>query len=226
MRAHLIQEVPIVADDHHGRVIVVERAFEPADGIDIQIVGRFIQQQHVRSREQRLRQQHAQLEAGGHFAHRPVVPRFVNTGVGEDAAGPGLGIVAAVFGEHPFEFGGLHVVVVGGIGIGVDAVALLHRRPQLRVAAHDHVEHALILVAELILIQFAEPHSGLQHDIAGAGLEIASQHLHERGFAGTVGADEPVAIAVGELDRDLLEERLGAELNGDVGGGKHVCPIN
>ena len=35
-----------------------------------------------------------------------------------------------------------------------------------------------------------------------------------------------VAIAVGELDRDLLEERLGAELNGDVGSSKHVCPIN
>src|SRR6202040_4241429 len=43
---------------------------------------------------------------------------------------------------------------------------------------------------------------------------------------GTVGADEPVTIAVGELDRDLLEERLGTELDGDVGGRKHVNPLN
>jgi hypothetical protein len=42
------------------------------------------------------------------------------------------------------------------------------------VAAHDHVEHAhaFIFVAELILIQLAEPHAGLQHDIAGARVEI------------------------------------------------------
>jgi hypothetical protein len=78
----------------------------------------------------------------------------------------------------------------------------------------------------LVLIQLAQPHSGLQHDVAGARLEIPAQDLHERGFAGTVGADEPVTIAVGELDRDLLEERLGTELDGDVGGRKHVCPIN
>ena len=67
---------------------------------------------------------------------------------------------------------------------------------------------------------------GLQHDIAGALLELAAEHLHERGFAAAVGADQAVAIAVGELDGDLFEERLGAELDGDVGGGKHVCPIN
>ena len=113
--AHLIQEMPIVADDHHGGVVVVERAFQPADRIDVEIVGRFVQQQHVRSREQRLRQQHAQLEARGHFAHRSVVPRFVNAGIGEDAARPRLGIVAAVFGEHALELGRLHVVVVGRI---------------------------------------------------------------------------------------------------------------
>ena len=33
--------------------------------------------------------------------------------------------------------------------------------------------------------------------------------------------DEPVAIAVDELDRDLFEEGFGAELNRDVGGGEH-----
>ena len=90
------------------------------------------------------------------------------------------------------------------------------------MAAHDHVEHALVLVAELVLIQLAEPHARLQHDVAGARLEIAAQHLHERGFARAVRADQAIAVAVGEFDRDLLEERLGAELNGDVGSGEHI----
>ena len=185
-----------MADDHHGGVVVVERAFQPADGVDVEVVGGLIQQQYVRPREQRLRQQHAQLEAGRNFAHRPVVARFVNAGIGEDAAGPGLGIVPAVLGEYTFEFGGLHVVRVRGVGVGIDAVAFLHRGPQLGVPAHDHVEHPIIFIAELVLIQLAQAHAGLQHHVAGAGVEIAAQYLHQRGFAGTVGADEAVAIAV------------------------------
>ncbi len=146
----------------------------------------------------------------------------MDAGVGEDGAGARFGVVTAVFGEHALEFRRPHVILVGGVGIGVDAIALLHRRPQLRMAAHDHVEHALILVAELVLIQLAEPHPDLQHHVAGACLEIAAQHLHERGLARTVRADQAVTIAVAELDRHLLEERLGAELNGDIGCGKHI----
>ena len=73
VRAHLIQEVAVVADDHHRGIVVVERAFQPADGIDVEVVGRLVEQQHVRPREQRLRQQHAQLQARRHLAHRAVV---------------------------------------------------------------------------------------------------------------------------------------------------------
>ena len=36
-----------------------------------------------------------------------------------------------------------------------------------------------------------------------------------------VGADQAIAVAVGKLHRHLLEQRLGAELNGDVRSGKH-----
>ena len=86
---------------------------------------------------------------------------------------------------------------------------------------HHHVEHPLILVAELVLVQLAEAQARLQHDVAGARLEIAAEHLHERGFAAAVGADQPIAVAVGEFDRDLLEQRLGAELHGDIGSGEH-----
>ena len=52
-------------------------------------------------------------------------------------------------------------------------------------------------------------------------LELAAEHLHERGFAAAVGADQAVAVAIGELDGDVFEERLGAELDGDVGSGEH-----
>ena len=185
------------------------------------VVRGLVQQQHVRLREQRLREQHAQLQSGRHLAHRSVVARLVDAGIGENAAGARLGVVAAVLREHRLELRRAHEVRIGGVRIGVDAVALGHRLPELGVALHHHVEDALILIAELILVQFAEAHPGLQHHIARARVEIPAEHLHERGLAGAVGADESVSVAVDEFDRDLLEQRLGAELHGNIGSGEH-----
>ena len=225
MRAHLIQKMAVVADDDHGGIVIVERTLEPADRMNVEIVGRLIEQEHIRLREQRLREQHAQFQAGRHFAHRCVVARLGNARIGQDAAGARLGIVAAVLGEHALELGRLHVVRIGGIRVGVNEVALPHRLPQLRVAAHHHIEHPLILVGELVLIQSAEAHARLQHDIAGARLQLAAEHLHESGLAGAVGADESIAVTVGELDRDLFEQRFRAKLNGDIRGSKHLHPM-
>ncbi|MDT4823587.1 hypothetical protein FQZ97_568170 [compost metagenome] len=68
--ADAVQEVAVVGNDDHGGVTRREHAFQPADGVDVQVVGRFVQQQHVRIGEQRLGQQHPQLPARRHGAHR------------------------------------------------------------------------------------------------------------------------------------------------------------
>ena len=47
------------------------------------------------------------------------------------------------------------------------------------MALHHHVQHALVLITELILPQFSEPQAGLQHDVAGALLELAAEHFYE-----------------------------------------------
>ncbi len=70
--ADLVQEVAVVRDDDHGRVALVQHVFQPADGVDVEVVGRLVEQQDVGIREQRLRQQHAQLPARRDVAHRAV----------------------------------------------------------------------------------------------------------------------------------------------------------
>ncbi len=81
---------------------------------------------------------------------------------------------------------------------------------------HYYIQHSLILVAELVLIELAQPHPGLQHDVARARIEVAAQHFHQGGLSAAVRADQPVAVAVGEFDGDLLKQRFCAELDGDV----------
>ncbi len=135
--------------------------------------------------------------------------------------GARLGVVAAVLGELRFELGGVHVVVVGRVRVRVDGVAFLHCAPHLDVTLQHHVQHPLIFPGELILVQLAHSQPGLEHHLAGTLLEVAGEHFHQRRLAGAVGADQSIAVAVRELDGDALEQRLGAELDGDVGGREH-----
>ncbi len=214
-----------MGDDDHGGVALVEHGLQPADRVDVQVVGRFVQQQHVRVREQCLCQQHAQLPARGHAAHVALVLGGGDAHAQQQLAGAGLGGVTVVFGVLGLQLGGLHVVFVGRFRVGVDGVALLRRAPHLGVAHHHHVQHAHVFIGELVLAQLAQAHARLQHDVARRRLEVAAQDLHEGGLAATVRADQAVAVALAELDRDILEQRLGAELHGDVCGRKHVLNL-
>ena len=218
VRAHLVQEVTIVADDDHRALVAVEHVLQPADRVDVQVVGRLVQQQHVGIREQRLRQQHAQLPARRHFAHRQVVQVDGDFQAQQQLAGARLGGVAVVFGELGLQVGGAHVVVFAGLGVGVDRVALGHGRPHFGVAHHDHVQHPEVLERELVLAQLAQAHARLQRHVARRGFQVAADDLHERRLAGPVGPDQPVAVAFAELDADVLEQGLGTELDGEIGG--------
>ncbi|MNN41380.1 hypothetical protein D3C81_1554970 [compost metagenome] len=92
--------------------------------------------------------------------------------------------------------------------------------------AHDHgVDHVEFFVGELVLAQLAQAGIGIEHHLAAGGFQIAAEDLHERRLAATVGADQAVAVAVAELDGNVLEQRLGAELHGDVSGGNHESDL-
>ena len=72
MGADGVEKVAIVADDDdHALVLIVhDEVFQPVDGLDIQIVGRLVQQYDVRVAKEGLSQQHFNLEPAvdiGHF---------------------------------------------------------------------------------------------------------------------------------------------------------------
>ncbi len=221
MRAHLVQEVAVVRDDDHRRLAVVEHVFQPADGVDVEVVGRLVEQQDVRVGKERLHQQHAQLPARRHFAHRAVVALDRDADAEQQFAGTRLGGVAVVLGELRLQFGGVHVVVFRRLRVGVDRVALAHAGPHLGVAHQHHVEHALVFVAELVLAQVGHALVLVLGDVAGGRVKRTAEDLHQRGLAGAIGADQAVAVALAELGVDVFEEGLGPELLGDIGGDEH-----
>ncbi|MNF74268.1 hypothetical protein D3C84_562960 [compost metagenome] len=219
MGAHAVEEVAVVGNDDHGAVTRREDVFQPADGVDVQVVGRLVQQQHVGIGEQRLGQQHAQLPARRHFAHRAEVLGQRDAQAEEQLAGARFGGVAVHLGELGLQLGHGHAVFLAHFRQRVDAVALGLHLPQFFVT-HDHgVDHVEFFVGELVLAQLAQAGVGIQHHLAAGGLEVAAEDLHEGRLAATVGADQAVAVAVVELDGNVFKQGLGPELHGDVSGG-------
>ena len=47
--------------EHHRAGVLGQEGFEPGDGLDIEVVGRLVEQQQLRLADQRARQQHAPL---------------------------------------------------------------------------------------------------------------------------------------------------------------------
>ena len=199
----------------------VQHALEPADGVDVEVVGRLVEQQDVRIGEQRLRQQHAQLAARRDVAHRPLVQMRGDLDAEQQFAGARLGRVAV-------ELGDLALPVRRRAGSrprsrpdrrrsrrAPASCSTAARAPSARRRARGGLRRRTGPGASL------PSRSPLSSATLPRGrLEVAAQDLHERRLAAAVGADQAVAIAVAELDRDVLEQGLGAELHRDVGRGE------
>src|SRR3546814_8776743 len=61
-RGQRAQEAAVMGDEHERAGPALEEALEPVDRGDVEVVGRLVEQQHVRRRHQRARQQHARSE--------------------------------------------------------------------------------------------------------------------------------------------------------------------
>ncbi len=64
---YVIKEVTVVGDRHHGTFEVVQEAFQPGDGFGVQVVSRFVEQQHVWLFQQQTAQRDAAAFTTGKF---------------------------------------------------------------------------------------------------------------------------------------------------------------
>ena len=65
---HAVQQPAVVADEHHGALVVGQELFEPNAAGDVQVVGGLVQQQDVRLGQQQLAQGQAAALAAGQVA--------------------------------------------------------------------------------------------------------------------------------------------------------------
>ncbi|MNS79535.1 hypothetical protein D3C72_1131920 [compost metagenome] len=79
MCTYLVQEVTVMGYNNDGAFIIKQEVLQPSDGINVQVVGRLIEQQVVRSTEQRLGKQDTYFLVTAKLAHLLIMQVFLDT---------------------------------------------------------------------------------------------------------------------------------------------------
>ena len=177
----IVEQFAVVADDQRGMRIFLEPRFEPQRAFEVEIVGRFVEEQHVGLGEQRCRQRDAHAPAAGELRHRTMQVGLGETEPAEDFSGSRRCAVGVDFVEPRIDF--RELFGLGGFELGIERFAL-------RVGGEDRVDEA-DRRGRMLLVHRRDPRRLRQQDLAAQGHEIAEDDLEQRRFADPVAADQP-----------------------------------
>jgi hypothetical protein len=145
-------------------LVVVQEALQPGHGFRIQVVGRFVQQQHVRLFQQQAAQGHAAALTTGEVLDLGIPGRQAQ-GVGR-ALQLVFHVVAALGGDDGLQLALLagQLVEVGiRIGVGrIDLVEARHGAFHLADRLFDRLAHGLLRIQLGLLGQVADLDAGLR----------------------------------------------------------------
>ena len=193
-----VEKVAVVRDQHVGEGILQQIFLEPVAGFEIEMVGRLVEQQQVRLRQQQLGQCNAHLPAAGELlgVARPVF--LAKAEAVEHRADLRVERVAVVHAEVAGDFviavGHLLVLARRWIELAHLVGQLFHlvfHRLQVAEDRHALVEDGAAFQAQAILRQIAEGRVLGARKRAVVERLDAAQHLQQRGFAGAVRAHQP-----------------------------------
>ena len=203
---HGIEKVTVVGDQQQGAGIALQPAFQPENGIQIQVVGRLVQQQQVGGAHQRLGQVQAHAPATGKVADPAIHLRTVKTQAGQQLARPGIGAVAVEVVQLIVQTGD-GGAVMGSFGSGQFG---LHPA-QLHIAI-EHIVHRLAFYRVHFLAHMGNAPSRGNKAVAAIGRQFAAQQGEQAGFAGTIGADQAGLVAGMQGQLGIFQQTLGATL--------------
>ena len=216
----IIDKCPVVADQHDGAGRLAEKLFEPLYGVNVQMVGRLVEQQHVGTLEQYLGQLDAHAPTAGELARGPVEvcaleaqSRQGALQLGLLAVGTGHHVAVVLLRETLHQGHVLGTLVVGALGhLLLQTVhAFLHPcyvgKGFPCLLAHGGVVlqyHDLGQIAYACVVGYA--------DGAAGGLLLSAEYLEQRRLAGTVLAHQGYAVAVVHHEAGVGKQGLDSEL--------------
>ena len=218
---YIIYKCTVVAHQHHCSGAGAEELLEPLNALDVEMIGGLIEQEHVRTAQQKLCQLDAHAPSAAELAGGPVK---VTTAEAQSLQGAfQLGLVIEA--SHHLEavaqmreaFHQRHVffrLVIGALGqLVVHLLYLALHIADARKSLLGLLTHRVSVTQHHHLWQVS--HCGItrhRHCTLGGSLQ-PRYHLEHRALAGTVLAHQGNAVAVVDDITDIGEERPCAELH-------------
>ena len=176
---HVVEEVAVVGDRHHGARVVLQRALQPGHRLGVEVVGGLVEQEEVGLGEQEAAQRHPAPLAARERRHVGV-PRGQAQGVHGDLEGaleipgPGgvdLGLQVGLLGQEGVDVG------LGRAERGADLVVAVDQRLHLAHAIGHVAGHVLGRVELGFLRQVADGEAGGEAGLAAEAVVLAG---HDR----------------------------------------------
>ena len=222
-RREALQKRAIVRHEHHRARVVGQKPFQPRDGVEVQVVGRLVEQQQIRLRDERPREQHAAAPAARQGVdtrlRRQVQPRQDQLHSLLDAPPVTLFQLVLQLSELREHRGRASLGdVARRVVIGGDELA------DIAEAVGDHVEHRAVCGQRNVLREPADAQARLKRYRTGVDRPLAAQNLKNRRLAAAVPADQRHAFARLDLQHDIVEQRQMSEGERDMveRGNRHL----
>jgi hypothetical protein len=205
-------------EDQRAGVLEQPR-LEPRDRVDVQVVGRLVEDEHVGLGDQRPRQQHTAAPPAGERVDRHVArqSQAIEHHLDPLLDAPAIALVELVL-EAAEAFERRRRGVEGHVVRGMVVVG--DQRAQRAEAFGDDVEHRLGRGERHVLLEAGHDDAGLAPHRSRVRRDGACDDLEQRRLAGAVAADDRDALAGIDLEGHAIEERQVAEGDGNGIQGK------
>ena len=204
---HPVQQMAVVADQEQGARITQQIVLEPEAGLEVEMVGRLVEQQQVGLGEQHGGERDPHPPAAGEAGQRARLSRLVEAEAGQDGARPRRGGVGADIGEPGLDRGDL--------GRIVDALGRLQQARPLEIG----VEHGLAgrpLAPGRLLRDRSDGRPTPKAHLACVRADLAPDQAEQRGLAAAVAADQADPVPGRQPDARMLEQQAAADPEGHV----------
>ena len=156
---------------------VNQELLQPGDCIQIQVVGRLVQQKDVRVAKQCLCKQNLYLHASVQVLHHAVMIFGINAQTVQQHGGVGFRFPAVHLRELGFQLAGTDAVLVGEVFLCVDGILFLHNVVETLISQNNGVHYHPVVIFEMVLLQYGETLTGCDYNITLGSFQFAGQNL-------------------------------------------------
>ena len=190
--------------DHHDRAgVALQPGFEPDERVQVQVVGRFVEEQQVGRAHQRARELQAHAPAAREAVDGLLALRRLEAQAQQQRLRTRARVEAADLADLHVRVGH-RVAVLGGLG-GLEFLLREHQRD----VALEHEVGGRVVGLGHVLRDFAEAPARRDLEIALVGLQAAGQQREQAGLAGAVAPHQADLLAGIDVDVDTVEDDLG-----------------